>query len=237
MRRMRPKDTSPMRIQDIKKEMAEKSETERSWLETLVSRMWSMEYCRQFFEVDTADVQKRLVGAVRVSSMFFDIIDEKGADLYVPIWNGITILFLMLNGASSENLPNTLFHGLIALVVVGILWPTLGYFGCKYLSDTDPESQRQDATLIKWICIYGYSLVVLTLLGMLFVPLRWMFSPGKIWGWMFFLCAFGHSAAFLGLNLWPDLQHVKLCGNKMYFSTGMFVLHGLLLLYLKVHFL
>jgi protein YIPF1/2 len=212
---------------------------------------YDIELYQKYFNVDTKDVLDRICTSACLKPTFFSLIDEKGGDLYGPVWIPITVLFLMFvtesiheviagtNGSFSRHYAGVLSHTFIVLYTMMIIWPLLGYLVCKYFgSPLDTESQHQESIpLINWICIYGYCTSILVLPTLLFVLFLPFLRSETVWSWILILTVFGLSTTFLVSNLWPELRRIHVQGNRTALLYLLITLHGFSLLYLKIHFL
>jgi hypothetical protein len=161
----------------------------------------SIDFYRPYFNVNTADVQERLLRACKPwKNDFFEVMGDR-PDLYGPLWICTTLVFVV--GASSsfsrwfsdDRSVGADLMADAAWVVYGfglampiIAWAVLKYSGISGLS------------LPNLICLYGYSLVA-------FIPASLICAvPSAALQWLTLFCAFAYSAAFLLRNLWSELS-------------------------------
>ncbi|PIK49867.1 hypothetical protein BSL78_13272 [Apostichopus japonicus] len=133
---------------------------------------WSFEYYQQFFDVDTSQVGRRLLGSFvpQFGQTYLDSHLRPSPDLYGPFWVCITLVFTLVISAdlslySQESYAdahhNTHFSWInrAALMVFLYTWlvPVILYAQLYWRGV--PTGQ----TFIEMVCLYGYSLT-------LFVP-------------------------------------------------------------------
>lgn len=173
--------------------------------------MWcgclSLAYYQRFFEVETADIVRRLKGAI----MFFmpntkNFLEEEigsDPDMYGPVWISTTLVFV-LSLASNFNswaftysgdswtYDMTMLVKCVSVVygfTVGV--PVLFYLGCRQM--------QIPLTFPQLLCLYGYSLTV-------FVPMTLLcLIPSALADWLLLAAGGGVAAAFLVRTLQPTL--------------------------------
>ena len=173
--------------------------------------IWTVEYYRKYFNVDTSDVRDRCLWSMvpKPGSNFLKDRLQHNPDLYGPFWIGVT---LVISIAVMGNLANYLqvaaagnhyhwrydFHKLtLAATVVFCysclvpiaLWAVFWWRGTQ-----------TTITLLQLVCLYGYSLTV-------YIPISVLCASG-IWQlqWALMLVGFAVSGAVLATSLWSALS-------------------------------
>ncbi|XP_037092894.1 protein YIPF1-like, partial [Pollicipes pollicipes] len=176
--------------------------------------IWTVEYYRKYFNVDTGDVRDRCLWSMvpKPGSNFLRDRLQHNPDLYGPFWIGVT---LVISIAVMGNLANYLqvaaqgeqykwrydFHKLtLAATVVFcyswlvpvLLWAALWWRGAQ-----------TSMTLLQLICLYGYSLTV-------YIPISVLCASG-VWQlqWALMLLGFAVSGAVLVTSLWSALSEER----------------------------
>lgn len=166
----------------------------------------SVEYYRQYFDVNTEDVLLRLkyallfCGGASGQSPFLDVVREK-PDAYGPWWISTTLIFLMsvtsqvtgMLSGTSFNFEVVTWAAMTVYSYVGVLavalWLALNYW------------LKAPLSLLQCACVVGYSLTVYlpaTLLCVLF---------GFLSYWPPLLAAGLLSSLFIAKALFPLVQH------------------------------
>lgn len=198
--------------------------------------VWTLNYYRRFFDVNTQQVAQRLFKALMPLQQFYT--EESKPDLYGPFWISTTLIFLM---AAAGNFANYLSHDdatewsydftkltvaatcLYAIITVVPLcvWFFLDRVGSK-------------KGLVEVISVYGYSLFV-------FVPTSIIcVLPSNFVRWISVIVSFGMSTLFLLRNLVPGIAGLDLpVANKThgYIVLGaMICVHAGVALLMKFYF-
>ncbi|XP_043222727.1 protein YIPF1-like isoform X1 [Amphibalanus amphitrite] len=172
--------------------------------------IWTVEYYRRYFNVDTSDVRDRCLWSMvpKPGTNFLKDRLQQNPDLYGPFWIGVT---LVISIAVMGNLANYLqvaaagdryhwrydFHKLtLAATVVFCysclvpiaLWAVFWWRGVQ-----------ATVTLLQLVCLYGYSLTV-------YIPISVLCASG-VWQlqWALMLAGFAVSGAVLAASLWSAL--------------------------------
>ncbi|XP_065157961.1 protein YIPF1 [Atheta coriaria] len=180
---------------------------------------WSIEYFQQFFDVDTQDVQSRILGSIipARNALLQQEIHLK-PDLYGPFWIAVTLVFTI---AISGNIVNYLqyhndnyhwrydFHLVSYAASIIFLYITLVpvcLWGLLKWSLNDNELEEFKETLpgaLELICIYGYSLFVYIPAGIL-----WTIQIGWL-QWLLVLVAASVSGSVLLFTLSHSLKNSR----------------------------
>ena len=131
---------------------------------------WTFEYYQQFFEVDTMDVARRLMGSMvpRPGANYLQTVIRPNPDLYGPLWVAITLIFTtgvcgnLSSFAASLKDPNSPYHfsfkkvTLAATVIFCYWWLLPMALRVVFWW----RKSRSNVTFLESICVYGYSLAV-----------------------------------------------------------------------------
>ncbi|CAI9772969.1 unnamed protein product [Fraxinus pennsylvanica] len=164
--------------------------------------VFSISSYTQYFNVDTDIVLNRLISSLYpISGDFFSKIDAN-PDLYGLVWISTTLVFAI---ASLGNCSTYLMHrrsdystswtfdvsylNVAACSIYGyaLIVPLAYYFLLQYLGS--------NASLIRFWCLWGYSLFIFILSSFLLV------IPVEFLRWTIILLGGGASASFVALNL------------------------------------
>ncbi|CAI9759732.1 unnamed protein product [Fraxinus pennsylvanica] len=164
--------------------------------------VFSISSYTQYFNVDTDIVLNRLISSLYpISGDFFSKIDAN-PDLYGLVWISTTLVFVI---ASLGNCASYLMHrksdhstswtfdvsymNVAACSIYGysLIVPLAYYFLLQYLGS--------NASLIRFWCLWGYSLFIFILSSFLLV------IPVEFLRWTIILLVGGVSASFVALNL------------------------------------
>lgn len=187
----------------------------------------------QYFNVDTDVVVNRLISSLHpVDGDFFNKIDAN-PDLYGLIWISTTLVFLIaslgnlatyLTYKQSDNSDAWTFDvgyvSLAASTVYGyaIVVPVAFYFLLQYLGS--------NASLVRFWCMWGYSLFLLVLSSFLLVV------PVEFLRWLIIVLTGAASACFVALNL-----RSYMAGSDLtVLVIASFVLQLALAIFIKVKF-
>ncbi|WKX93850.1 hypothetical protein Q1695_011258 [Nippostrongylus brasiliensis] len=202
------------------------------------SNLFSMSFYRQFFDVETDQVLKRVLNSVVPTNSNF-ILDyvHPMPDLWGPFWISVTLVFSIgvfgniAQYIENDGLPGEygsdfrlvttsatlvfLYVVLVPVILSTILWQR--------------KSELQFA-LTDLLCAYGYSLSI-------FIPVSILWTLDINWfRWTLIIAAVSLSGAVLARALWPAFKSDP---NKMiaYGSIfGVLLLHFLLAFTFKVYF-
>jgi len=176
--------------------------------------IWTVEYYRKYFNVDTADVRDRCLWSMvpKPGTNFLRDRLQHNPDLYGPFWIGVT---LVISIAVMGNLANYLqiaaqghqynwkydFHKLTlaasvvfcySWLVPVAMWAVFWWRGAQ-----------TSVTLLQLVCLYGYSLTV-------YIPISILCATG-LWQlqWALMLLGFALSGAVLVTSLWSALSEER----------------------------
>uniref|UniRef100_M4B6U3 Protein YIPF n=1 Tax=Hyaloperonospora arabidopsidis (strain Emoy2) TaxID=559515 RepID=M4B6U3_HYAAE len=164
---------------------------------------FSLSFYQPYFDVDTSDVQLRLMQALlplKREPVFAELA-VKSPDAYGPLWLSTTLIFCL---ASCSNVASFLDYGgnrdewaydfsrlasaytLVEIFLLGL--PMLIWLVGKYF--------QVPMTLLFLVCLYGYS-------SIMFIPAAILcISPIDAMDWVVMLLAMAWSLFFLLNNLW-----------------------------------
>ncbi|TRY78413.1 hypothetical protein TCAL_07843 [Tigriopus californicus] len=172
---------------------------------------WSLAFYQRFFDVDTHEVQQRIVAAMipRPQKHFLHDVLQDNPDLYGPFWICITLVIsVAVTGNLASYLQTALqggdfqwhydFHKITmaATAVFSYAWLVpAGLYG--FLWWTASSGGLTALTFLDLICLYGYSMVI-------YIPVSvlWLIQSSVI-QWLLVLLAAGLSGSVLVLTLWP----------------------------------
>jgi hypothetical protein len=177
---------------------------------------WTLEYYKQFFDVDTKQVVERIVWSMipRPGVSYLQHYIKPKPDLYGPFWICVTLVFTV---AISGNLANYLqvasigsyhwkydFHAVTyaataifsyAWLVPIALWGILKWCG----------GQETRLSFLEILCVYGYSLSIYVPVSVLWViQIEWL-------RWMLVAVGAALSGLVLLTTAWPAVQSAKRC--------------------------
>lgn len=198
---------------------------------------WTFEYYQTFFDVDTYQVLRRIIGSmvpVYKKNYLVSFI-RPNPDLYGPFWVCATLVFTTaISGNLASYLINSGDHEWVydfhkvtlaaaaiytyAFLVPTALWGVLLW-------------RRSNAgySFLEILCVYGYSLSIYVPISVLWVvPLEWL-------RWLLVMIAMILSGAVLLLTFWPAVEDddKKVAGILL---AVIFLLHGLLAVGFKLYF-
>lgn len=203
------------------------------------SSFWTFEYYQQFFDVDTGDVLRRLVGSMvpRPRLNYLQTTIRPNPDLYGPLWVAVTLIFTtgVCGNFSSftaslidKNMHYTFSFKKVTLAATVIfcywwLLPTalrLVFWWRK---------SRSNVTFLESICIYGYSLAV-------YIPISilWLI-PSPALQTLLVVVGMILSGSVLVLTFWPAVRE----DNKkiaLSIMVAILLFHGLLALGFLLYF-
>ncbi|XP_059153181.1 protein YIPF1-like [Physella acuta] len=198
--------------------------------EKSTSSFWTFAYYQQFFDVDTKQVGRRIVGSMvpRPGQNYLQKHIRPNPDLYGPFWICTTLVFTT---AIAGNLANYFssagkyykwkydFHKvtfaataifsywwLIPLFLFGILWW---------------RGSQAKFTFLEMICIYGYSLAI-------YIPISILWAIQVSWlQWALVVVGAVMSGSVLLMTFWPAVSedNKKIAIGLMVF---IFVMHAAL---------
>jgi len=192
---------------------------------------WTFEYYQQFFEVNTLDVGRRLLGSMvpRPGSNYLQTTIRPNPDLYGPLWTVITLVFTTGICGNFSNFLASLMDPshpyrfsfkkvtLAATVIFCYWWllPTALRVVFWW------RKSRSNVTFLESICVYGYSLAV-------YIPISilWLI-PSATFQNLLLLVGMILSGSVLVLTFWPTVRD----DDKkvaMAVSAAIILAHGLL---------
>lgn len=189
---------------------------------------------KPYFNVDTDVVVDRIIGSVYPMTDFYRKIDAN-PDMYGPLWIATTLVFMLSalgNCATYLMLkrsdPHTAWNfdvnyvNWAACVIYGyaLAVPAAFYFMLQYLGST--------ASLIRFWCMWGYSLFIFMPTSMLLV------IPVGILRWLIILIAGSASSWFVSLNLKAFTEGSA--GDLTVLVVSALVLQFALAIFIKVFF-
>lgn len=195
--------------------------------------IWRLDFYTQFFDVDTAEVNKRCLAALFPRTIFLDILDGN-PDLYGPFWITTTVVLILFLSSTlaayftrAKAVPYAYDFGLLSgaaglmygytAVIPTALWGVLKWYG------------SESASLLECLCLYGYA-------NLIWVPVAVAsVSPISILNWVFVGVGFGVSALFLFRNLYPVVSATDAKTAKILLVVVV-ALHGGLALAIKILF-
>lgn len=201
---------------------------------------WTFEYYQQFFEVNTLDVGRRLLGSMvpRPDSNYLQTTIRPNPDLYGPLWTVITLIFTTgvcgnfsnflasLMDPKSQTYHFSFKKVTLAATVIFCYWwllPTalrLVFWWRK---------SRSNVTFLESICVYGYSLAV-------YIPISilWLI-PSSTFQTLLLIVGMILSGSVLVLTFWPTVRDDD---KKVAIavSAAIIIFHGLLALGFLLYF-
>lgn len=130
---------------------------------------WSFEYYQQFFDVDTSQVGRRLLGSFvpKFGNTYLDTHIRPSPDLYGPFWVCVTLVFTIVissdlsayfhnYGTGTGHSTNFTWINFAAVAVFGYALLVPAVFYCFLYWRGVPSGQ----TFLELICLYGYSLTL-----------------------------------------------------------------------------
>jgi len=200
---------------------------------------WTFEYYQQFFEVDTMDVVRRLMGSMvpRPGANYLQTTIRPNPDLYGPLWVAITLVFTTGVCGNASNFianlmnPDVPYHFsfkkvTLAATVIFCYWLLLP-LALRLVFWW--RQSRSNVTFLESICVYGYSLAVYIPINILWlVPVGWLQALLVIMGMVM-------SGSVLVLTFWPTIREDD---KKVAFAfaAAIFLFHGLLALGFLLYF-
>jgi len=201
---------------------------------------WTFEYYQQFFEVDTMDVARRLMGSMvpRPGANYLQTVIRPNPDLYGPLWVAITLVFttgvcgnLSSLAASLQDPQNSPYHfsfkkvTLAATVIFCYWWLLPMALRLVFWW----RKSRSNVTFLESICVYGYSLAV-------YIPISvlWL-VPIPIFQKFLVIIGMVLSGSVLVLTFWPAVRDDD---KKVAYGVAAAILlfHGLLALGFLLYF-
>ena len=195
--------------------------------------LWRLDFYTQFFDVDTADVSRRMLATVNPRTIFLDELDGN-PDLYGPFWITTSVVLLLFLAstlaayftratATPYAYDFSLLSGAAGLmygytfVMPAALWGVLRWCG------------SESASLLECLCLYGYA-------NLIWVPVAIAsVSPIQILNYVFVGVGFAASAAFLIRNLYPVVSATDAKTAKI-LLVAVVLLHAGLSIAIKVLF-
>uniref|UniRef100_A0A5S6Q5Q9 Protein YIPF n=1 Tax=Trichuris muris TaxID=70415 RepID=A0A5S6Q5Q9_TRIMR len=201
--------------------------------------LFSVQFCQQFFDVDTAVVVSRVLYSMvpRLNTNFIAQRIRPHPDLYGPFWIALTLLFTACVGNQLGEMFNTA-HGtgtthhavlnfrivtLMASVIFAYAFLVPGIFIVFFVWRNIDDMY----TLVELICSYGYSLAV-------FVPISLLWAINVQWfRWTLTLFGVFLSGSVLLLSIWPVVRkHSRL--TSLGVLTCIFATHLAMAIFLMV---
>ncbi|ELT94599.1 hypothetical protein CAPTEDRAFT_178563 [Capitella teleta] len=191
---------------------------------------WTFDYYQSFFDVDTHQVLKRILGSMVPNPKvnYLDHTIRPNPDLYGPFWICTTLIFTT---AIAGNLANYFafagkdyewiydFHKVsFAATAVFLYWwlvPT-GLYTLFWW-----RGSQAGVSFTEILCVYGYSLAIYVPISILWViPVDWL-------RWLLVMAGMVLSGSVLVLTFWSAIKHddVKVAYPCM---AAIVLLHGLL---------
>nr|XP_054764284.1 protein YIPF1-like [Lytechinus pictus] len=172
--------------------------------------LWTFEYYQQFFDVDTSQVGRRLLGSFipNPTKSFLDSHIRPSPDLYGPIWVCITLVFtIAISGDMADYIVNMhsstyIWHAhfsnvtIAAVVIFAYAWiiPSCLYGFLHH------RGNLGGYTFLELVCLYGYSLTIYIPISLLWIiHVEWL-------RWVLVLVGLVLSSAVLILALWPSVK-------------------------------
>lgn len=165
----------------------------------------SVAYYQPYFNVDTLDIQARLLRAIlpfRKDPTFGEIIEQDSVDAYGPLWIAATFVFITACCSNAAAwIDFTLGHtsayaydlGRVATALTMTLVFVLGFPGTLWVIGKSVGVQLPLGTLL---CLYGYSVLV-------YLPAT-VRCQGGIFVWLFPTCT----------GIWAEYSKFILTHNK-----------------------
>ncbi|CAH3171838.1 unnamed protein product [Porites lobata] len=198
---------------------------------------WTFEYYQTFFDVDTYQVLRRIIGSMVpvYSKNYLVSFIRPNPDLYGPFWVCATLVFTT---AITGNLASYLvsagdhewvydFHKVtfaaVAIFSYAFLVPTALWGVLLW------RKSNAGYSFLEILCVYGYSLFIYIPISVLWVvPLEWL-------RWLLVMLGMALSGTVLLLTFWPAVEDddKKVAGILL---ALIFLLHGLLAVGFKVYF-
>ncbi|XP_031550509.1 protein YIPF1-like [Actinia tenebrosa] len=198
---------------------------------------WTFEYYQGFFDVDTMQVVRRIIGSMVPSYRKNFLVSQirPNPDLYGPFWVCATLVFTTaISGNLASYLATTGDHEWVydfhkvtlaagAIYTYAFLIPTALWGLLMW--------RRSNAgySFLEILCVYGYSLSIYIPISILWtIPFDWL-------RWIFVVIGMVLSGSVLLLTFWPAVEDddKKIAMPTMLF---IFILHGLLAIGFKLYF-
>ncbi|CDW54216.1 Yip1 domain containing protein [Trichuris trichiura] len=174
--------------------------------------LFSLQFCQQFFDVDTAVVVRRVLYSMvpRLNMNFITQSIRPHPDLFGPFWIALTLLFTACVGNQLGEMLNAIHGGgtvhhavlnfrivtLMASVIFAYAFLVPGLFIVFFMW----RNMDDMYTLLELICSYGYSLSV-------FIPISLLWAVNIQWfRWLLTLFGVFLSGGVLLLSIWPVVR-------------------------------
>lgn len=191
------------------------------------SKLCRIEYYQQFFECETKEVMYRVLQALIIfKGNFLQETAEKKRDLWLPIWNAITLIFLLffstglilLIRGEAETATSYVSLGIYTAIVLGYLGivPIVFYGICHCLN-------YEELKYYVISCLYSYSFII-------FIPVS-IIIPFTVWMavwimYIIFAVAGGWSTVFFAVTLLKYLVKTEVDKKSLIgLSTAFVLLH------------
>lgn len=198
---------------------------------------WTFEYYQTFFDVDTYQVGKRIIGSMVpiFRKNFLVSYIRPNPDLYGPFWICATLIFTTaITGNLASYLSNLGDHQWVydfhkvtlaavaifayASVVPTVLWGVLLW-----------RKSNAGYSFLEIVCVYGYSLFIYIPISVLWVvPIEWL-------RWLLVMLGMCLSGTVLLSTFWPAVEDDDKKIAALILAI-IFLFHGLLAVGFKVYF-
>jgi len=191
---------------------------------------WTFEYYQQFFDVDTWQVVRRVIGSMfpHPRRNYLQTQIRPNPDMYGPFWICTTLVFTT---AIAGNMANYIQHAgtdyqwvydfhkvtfaAVAIFCYWLLIPSMLYLLLRWRGNT------AGFMFLEMICVYGYSLAI-------YIPISILWVVQYNWfQWLLVLIGTGLSGSVLLMTFWPAVKEddKKVAGLTM---AGILLFHLLL---------
>ncbi|KAG9029253.1 hypothetical protein FRB95_005527 [Tulasnella sp. JGI-2019a] len=179
------------------------------------SGFWTVDYYRQYFDVDTSTVLLRCYGSMVPTSDFINDVCDSKPDMYGPFWTLTTVIFFFfvttsLASSIASYLSDKPYDydftllsvavGLIYSYGLGVplaLWAALKYMGVA------------EWGLVEWLAVWGYAMTV-------WIPVSlFCIAPIPLLRWVLVGIAGGVSGYFLVRNVYPILAAAEAKATRL----------------------
>lgn len=173
--------------------------------------LWTFEYYQQFFDVDTSQVGRRLLGSFvpNPTKSFLDTHIRPSPDLYGPLWVCITLVFtIAISGDMADYITNRSsatyeWHAHFSNVTIAgvVIFAYAWIIPACFYAFIHQRGNLGGYTFLELVCLYGYSLTIYIPISML-----WMINVDWL-RWVLVLVGLVLSSAVLLLALWPAVKN------------------------------
>ncbi|XP_029212366.2 protein YIPF1-like [Acropora muricata] len=198
---------------------------------------WTFEYYQTFFDVDTYQVLRRIIGSMVpiFRKNFLVSYIRPNPDLYGPFWVCATLVFTTaITGNLASYLSNLGDHkwvydfhkvtlAAVAIFSYASLVPTALWGVLLW------RKSNAGYSFLEILCVYGYSLFIYIPISVLWVvPIEWL-------RWLLVMLGMCLSGTVLLLTFWPAVEDDDKKFSGLILAI-IFLLHGLLAVGFKVYF-